>query len=52
MQMASIDGLDELLTTLSGLGGDVKQSCLKGGRRGMKKVQKNAKCFVQLIQEN
>lgn len=26
-----------------GLGGDIKQSCLKGGRRGMKKVQKNAK---------
>lgn len=26
-----------------GLGGNVKQSCLKGGRRGMKKVQKNAK---------
>lgn len=41
--MASIDGLDELLATLSGLGGDIKQSCLKGGRRGMKKVQKNAK---------
>ena len=41
--MASIDGLDELLVTLSGLGGDIKQSCLKGGRRGMKKVQKNAK---------
>ena len=41
--MASIDGLDKLLATLSGLGGDVKQSCLKGGRRGMKKVQKNAK---------
>lgn len=26
-----------------GLGGDIKKSCLKGGRRGMKKVQKNAK---------
>lgn len=26
-----------------GLGGNIKQSCLKGGRRGMKKVQKNAK---------
>lgn len=33
-----------------GLGGDIKQSCLKGGRRGMKKVQKNAKllCPVDL----
>lgn len=26
-----------------GLGGNIKQSCLNGGRRGMKKVQKNAK---------
>lgn len=41
--MSSIEGLDELLATLSGLGGDIKQSSLKGGRRGMKKVQKNAK---------
>ena len=41
--MANVQGLDELLATLSGLGGDIKQSCLKGGRRGMKKVQKNAK---------
>lgn len=41
--MPSIEGLDELLATLSGLGGDIKQSSLKGGRRGMKKVQKNAK---------
>lgn len=43
MRMASMQGLDELLSTLSGLGGGIKQSCLKGGRRGMKKVQKNAK---------
>lgn len=41
--MSSVKGLDELLANLSGLGGDIKQSCLKGGRRGMKKVQKNAK---------
>lgn len=41
--MSSVKGLDELLSTLSGLGGDIKQSCLKGGRRGMKKVQKNVK---------
>lgn len=41
--MSSVKGLDELLATLSGLGGDIKQSSLKGGRRGMKKVQKNAK---------
>lgn len=41
--MSSVEGLDKLLATLSGLGGDIKQSCLKGGRRGMKKVQKNAK---------
>ena len=41
--MSILQGLDKLLATLSGLGGDIKQSCLKGGRRGMKKVQKNAK---------
>ena len=41
--MANLEGLDELLANLSGLGGDIKQSCLKAGRRGMKKVQKNAK---------
>lgn len=38
-----LEGLDELLANLSGLGGDIKQSCLKGGRKGMKKVQRNAK---------
>ncbi len=41
--MSSIEGLDKLLATLSGLSGDIKQASLKGGRRGMKKVQKNAK---------
>lgn len=41
--MSKIEGLDELLANLSGLDGDIEQSCLKGGRRGMKKVQKNAK---------
>lgn len=41
--MSTLQGLDEILATLSGLGGDIKQSCLKGGRRGMKKVQGNAK---------
>lgn len=41
--MSNVEGLDELLATLNGLGGDIKQSCLKGGRRGMKKIQKNAK---------
>lgn len=41
--MASIEGLDELLATLSGLGGDIKESGRKGLERGAKKIQKNAK---------
>ncbi len=44
--MASIDGLDELLATLSGLGGNVKESAKKGLERGAKKIQKNAKLLV------
>ncbi len=35
-----------------GLGGDIKQSCLKGGRRGMKKVQKNAKYLAPVAEVN
>lgn len=41
--MASIEGLDELLATLSVLGGNTKESCRKGLERGAKKIQKNAK---------
>lgn len=41
--MANIEGLDELLATLSGLGGNVKESARKGLERGAKKIQKNAK---------
>lgn len=41
--MASIDGLDELLANLSGLGGNAKESCRKGLERGAKKIQKDAK---------
>ena len=41
--MASIEGLDELLANLSGLGGSVKESARKGLERGAKKIQKNAK---------
>lgn len=41
--MSKVEGLDELLATLFELGGDIKQSSLKGARRGMKKVQGNAK---------
>lgn len=41
--MASIEGLDELLANLSGLGGNVKESARKGLERGAKKIQKNAK---------
>lgn len=41
--MAKLEGLDELLSTLSALGGDVKASAKKGLHRGAKKIQKNAK---------
>lgn len=41
--MSSIEGLDELLANLSGLGGNVKESCRKGLERGAKRIQKNAK---------
>ena len=41
--MSSIEGLDELLANLSGLGGDIKESSRKGLERGAKKIQKNAK---------
>lgn len=41
--MSNVEGLDELLATLSGLGGDIKQSSRKGLERGAKKIQKNAK---------
>lgn len=41
--MANIEGLDELLANLSGLGGNIKESCKKGLERGAKKIQKNAK---------
>lgn len=44
--MASIEGLDELLANLSGLGGNAKESCRKGLERGAKKIQKNAKYLV------
>ncbi len=50
--MSSVEGLDELLANLSGLGGNIKQSCLKGGRRGMKKVQKNAKYLAPVAEVN
>ena len=33
-----MEGLDKLLATLSGLGGDVKESCRKGLERGAKKM--------------
>lgn len=44
--MSSMKGLDELLTTLSGLGGNIKTSCKKGLERGAKKIQKNAKLLT------
>lgn len=41
--MSNIEGLYELLANLSGLGGNIKESCRKGLERGAKKIQKNAK---------
>lgn len=41
--MSSVEDLDKLLATLSGLGGNVKESAKKGLERGAKKIQKNAK---------
>lgn len=41
--MSSVEGLDELLNNLALLGGNVKESCVKGLERGAKKIQKNAK---------
>ena len=41
--MSSVEGMDELLSTLSGLGGNIKESCKKGLERGAKKIQKSAK---------
>ena len=44
--MSSIEGMDELLATLSALGGDIKKSAKKGLERGAKKIQKNAKLLA------
>lgn len=44
--MSTLQGLDEILATLSGLGGDVKESARKGLERGAKKIQKNAKMLA------
>ena len=41
--MSSLQGLDELLANLSGLGGNIKQSSKKALERGAKKIQKDAK---------
>ena len=41
--MSTLQGLDELLANLSGLGGNIKESARKGLERGAKKIQKNAK---------
>ena len=44
--MSTLQGLDEILATLSGLGGDVKESARKGLERGAKRIQKNAKMLT------
>ncbi len=43
MKISNIEGLDELLATLSGLGGDIREASRKGLERGAKKIQRNAK---------
>ncbi len=44
--MANIQGLNKLLSTLSDLGGNMKESARKGLERGAKKIQKNAKMLT------
>ena len=44
--MSSIQGLDKLLSTLSDLGEDMKESAKKGLERGAKRIQKNAKMLA------
>lgn len=44
--MSTLQGLDEILATLSGLGGDIKESARKGLERGAKKIQKNARLLT------
>ena len=50
--MSSVEGLDELLATLSGLDGDIKESSRKGLERGAKKIQKNAKYLAPVAEVN
>ena len=44
--MSSLKGLDELLSNLSGLGGNVESAVEKGLGRGAKKVQASAKLLA------
>lgn len=44
--MSNVEGLEELLTNLSILGGNIKESCRKGLERGAKKIQANAKLLA------
>lgn len=44
--MSSLEGLEELLANLSGLGGNIKESSRKGLERGAKKIQRNAKLLT------
>lgn len=41
--MSSLQGLDELLANLSGLGGNIKESSRIGLERAAKRIQANAK---------
>lgn len=44
--MSSLKGLDELLSNLSGLGGNVESAVEKGLGRGAKKIQASAKLLA------
>lgn len=44
--MSNLKGLDELLSNLSGLGGNIESAVEKGLGRGAKKIQANAKLLT------
>lgn len=44
--MSKVEGLDELLATLSGMGGELKEGCKQALERGAKRIQKNAKLLA------
>lgn len=47
--MSKLEGLDELLANLSGLGGNIKESSRKGLESGAKKIQGNARMLAPAV---